>query len=385
MGETKTAPRSYSDREGAATDEAGSLIGVDYFRIARAVRCSSLTTAQRAVIALSLALRADPSGVSWPAGETIAGDTGMSRRGVQYVLLELEALGVIERVERPYRSQAYRIRLDRLYETTPDRVEAARQACRVTAHDVRTTESAPGATESAPGASQRAPCAPDQPNQPLITPDPAAVDPVEVKGGKRKATDELRDAVGAVWDAYRRLHPRCGALPPAGDRRMIEARVREVHRDLHDWTATAADVVDVIEAHHKAAEAAWFQGQNPDGKAYLGIETLMKAKGWSSRLELARKWREAGRPVAAREAPGAKAAAEKAWAYLTGLVRAGARGLPEDLAEKVGEDKAHALHEALGRVGGWSAFGRIRPAEEKAAAAAFAEAFAAAYTARVLG
>ena len=370
MGDTKTAPGSYSDRGDGATD-AGSLIGVDYFRIARAVRCSSLTTAQRAVIALSLALRADPGGVSWPAGETIAGDTGMSRRGVQYVLLELEALGVIERVDRPYRTQAYRIRLDRLYETTPDRVDAARQAVRVTAHDVLTAKSAPGADESAPGA-------PDQPIPSQINPDPAKVK-------KRKVSDELRDAVGEVWDAYRRLHPRCGALPPAGDRRMIEARIREVHRDTADWQAAAADVVAVIEAHHKAAEASWFQGANPEGKAYLGIETLCKAKGWSSRLELARKWREAGRPEAKREAPGARAAAEKAWGYLAGLVRSGARGLPEDLAEKVGEDKAHALQEALGKLGGWSAFGRIRPAEEKAAAAAFGEAFVAALTARVLG
>ncbi|MFW8120883.1 helix-turn-helix domain-containing protein, partial [Klebsiella pneumoniae] len=57
--------------------------------------------------------RADERGVCWPSIATIARHTGMSRRGVIYVLGRLRAMGYLT-WEQVGASNTYRINLERL-------------------------------------------------------------------------------------------------------------------------------------------------------------------------------------------------------------------------------------------------------------------------------
>lgn len=327
-----------------ASTTPGRSVDRSFFRAARAIRSSALTTHQRAVLVLSLLLRSSPDGLAWPAIETIAGDVGASRRTVLYVLQELEALGVIVRRPSSHRSQAYQVRIARILEITPAQVEEARDAVRkIGARDVQ--EEAEEEAE-APEAPKRA---------------------------------RMADAVALVWEAHRERHARAGKAPPSGDRRLIEARIRDVKAtDGADELQAAAEVSEVLRAYAKSPDAAFYQGANDRGRSYLGIETLLKAEGWTTRLEFARAWREAGRPEAAqRVVPGGEDAAAKAWAYLGELLRIGARALPGDLERKVGKAKAAALLAGLDAIGGFTSFGRLRQAEERDARASFVSAFVA--------
>jgi hypothetical protein len=109
---------------------------------------------------------------------------------------------------------------------------------------------------------------------------------------------EEREELNSLWAAWQSIRTPDGKQPHArarklavGDRGPLAARLAE---------SSAADVLLVIEWAHTAPDSWWL------ANGALGLGTLMRAKGWSDRIESAQAWAEAGRrtstPRSAREA-----------------------------------------------------------------------------------
>lgn len=324
----------------------------DFFAWARACRAAPLTAPQKAVLVLSLGTRAGETGEAWPSYETIAGDTGLARRTVAYAVKELQALEVLVRVRGGTRSRLYRLERDRVLSLCLDDVQRARDAVRMVS---------------------------DAPEFEIELDAGQVIDlAAEVKKRKKPGSrDELKREIGRVWTAHRGYHPRSGKAATDGARRLIEARLRELNRDLESWEKSGTDAIDLIACYHLAPACSWFQGFNERSKAYLGISTLFKAKGWDDRIEQMREWRDEGRPVNDRlGTQDAEEAAGKAWTYLEALIAKGSRGVPwGDLEEKVGIEKAERFRDALQAVGGWASIGRARSFEVTEIRRQFVEAF----------
>ncbi len=70
-----------------------------------------LNAGQRLTL-VSLGEWANADGVCWPSHDTIAKRVGVGRRQVIRIIEQLEALGVVERIERQQYSNKYRVRCD---------------------------------------------------------------------------------------------------------------------------------------------------------------------------------------------------------------------------------------------------------------------------------
>jgi hypothetical protein len=70
-----------------------------------------LNAGQRLTL-VSLGEWANDEGVCWPSHDTIAKRVGVGRRQVIRILEQLEAMGVVERIERKQYSNKYRVRCD---------------------------------------------------------------------------------------------------------------------------------------------------------------------------------------------------------------------------------------------------------------------------------
>lgn len=90
----------------------------------------------------------------------------------------------------------------------------------------------------------------------------------------------VRDA-GSRWHQARKL--------TASDRRLVEARMSQDG-------ATEEECLAVVEHTHTSRQCRFLQGENPQGKVYLGLSTLFKAKGWSDRVEAAMAFKASGDP-----------------------------------------------------------------------------------------
>lgn len=71
---------------------------------------STLTTTEKVVLTC-LILHADETGRCWPGSDTLAAETGLSRRAVQYCLKQLEAKGLIAREAMPPKRTIYTVHL----------------------------------------------------------------------------------------------------------------------------------------------------------------------------------------------------------------------------------------------------------------------------------
>ncbi|WP_264842534.1 helix-turn-helix domain-containing protein [Caldinitratiruptor microaerophilus] len=71
---------------------------------------STLTTTEKVVLTC-LILHADETGRCWPGSDTLATETGLSRRAVQYCLKQLEAKGLIAREAMPPKRTIYTVHL----------------------------------------------------------------------------------------------------------------------------------------------------------------------------------------------------------------------------------------------------------------------------------
>jgi len=97
--------------------------------------------------------------------------------------------------------------------------------------------------------------------------------------------------VHAHWRLY---HPRAGA-PNNSDLLKIMARLSELRADMGDLDSAKADLLTLIDYMHTAPDAAFWQGDNPKGKKYLGITPHFKPENFSDRLEASREWEAAGK------------------------------------------------------------------------------------------
>mgnify|MGYP003673148860 FL=1 len=119
---------------------------------------------------------------------------------------------------------------------------------------------------------------------------------------------EKQGPAAEVFGFWKAWHPAARKLS-AGDRTKINGRLRDSSLD---------DVRLVIRWAHEAGDADWFQGENPRGKKYLGLGTLLKTENYSDRLGDALAWQGRGyQDVAGAAAPGnADEVATRAWSRL---------------------------------------------------------------------
>jgi hypothetical protein len=130
-------------------------------------------------------------------------------------------------------------------------------------------------------------------------------------GGEVTSRPEIKPShaheVFLYWKAW---HPGARKLS-TGDRTLINARIRE---------SSIADCKLVIRWAHEAGDASFFRGENDRGKKYLGLPTLMKSKGWSSRLGDATDWKDRGyQDLRPKSSAQDASVADRAWARLKGV------------------------------------------------------------------
>ena len=103
--------------------------------------------------------------------------------------------------------------------------------------------------------------------------------------------EEKKKEEEAVWNFWRTLSLPDGSQPHNGARSL-----RKPHRPLLRARIDeddAATVMLVFECYHLGSP-----GEFHREKDYLGIDNLCRAGGWDSKVEKARKWKNAGKPVA---------------------------------------------------------------------------------------
>lgn len=88
-----------------------------------------------------------------------------------------------------------------------------------------------------------------------------------------------------VYDYWRSFHPRSSKCMTGDRRTMLNARIRdsgvESCRLVTRWI-------------HESPGAAFYRGENDQGKTYTGIGTLFKAAKWGDRVDLAQEWEAEG-------------------------------------------------------------------------------------------
>ena len=177
------------------------------------------------------------------------------------------------------------------------------------------------------------------------------------------ALDEKRSPAAEVFSFWKSWHPAARKLS-AGDQTKINGRLRDSSLD---------DVRLVIRWAHEAGDADWFQGENPRGKKYLGLGTLLKAENYSDRLGNALAWQERGyqdlSPVVDAKAE-ARLMLSRLKDYAERYGPDGSQNEPLHLDERVVE----RMRRATGAAGGWKKFhGELHPIDARLRDEAFTE------------
>ena len=111
-------------------------------------------------------------------------------------------------------------------------------------------------------------------------------------------------AARRVYTHWREYHPRAPRAATGGHLAEIDRRLRDEAARGRQGSLEVAErlCVALIDWAHKAYSASYLQWNAERGKAFLGISSLFKAKGWGDRVEDAHEWLAAGRPNGAARA-----------------------------------------------------------------------------------